>query len=268
MRALPLILVAVLSACPPIDEPEIVDPPPAEVVSFGSVTVLQAVQSHQVQAFFDDVSAPALAAGCTSQEIVGCTLVTCDAPVPPAEANAPSLDAGSITVKSPRLEHTLTLGEDGAYETISVEAGEFFLNAEEIKANVAGGADADVVALAVFAPTRIQLTTPPLQSVNVSVLDPIDIAWSNSSAGELEATLTDAGLTRVATCKASAQGSGMSIPAEIVGRFPVGGGRLELAVATTTTTTVDTTLVTFRAVSSVTSPTGTAASYNVFFQAP
>lgn len=269
MRSLPsalaLSLVLALSACPPgagAGDIEGGDSPTA----LGGITIRQAVGSYQVGASFHE---PVAVAGCTSEEIAGCTLVTCAAGAAPVTDQA-SLDGGAVTVSTPRLAHTLLHGDDGLYQGVSVGDGELFLNAEELTASLAGGADLEAVTFTLAAPTRIQLTAPPLQAVNVKVTNPIEIAWSNSSAGDVEAILSDAGLTQAATCRAPATSAALTIPAEVVNRFAIGSGRLDLSVvSTTTTTTIDGRHALFFAASStVTSPTGALAQYNVFFEAP
>ena len=78
MRVLPLafafVPLALSSACPPAgDDDDDVTPP--VLVSLGGVTLFQGVDNHTVSARFGE-PAP-LADGCTSEELAGCTLLTC-----------------------------------------------------------------------------------------------------------------------------------------------------------------------------------------------
>jgi hypothetical protein len=260
-----------LSACPPVEGDDDDAPPPPPVVSLGGITLRQEAASYQVSAFFHE---PAVAEGCTSEEVAGCTLSQCEAATDPV--TAATLDAGAITVQTETVAEenvsaTLTVGGDDRYDSVAVSEAVFFANAEELSASTAGGADIGALAFELVAPTRIQLTAPPLQAVNVRVTSPIDVAWSNSSAGDVTAKLSqaDASFTRLAMCTAPASAAALTIPAAVIGRFPIGGGQLVVEVATTTTASIDAThSAFFSAVSSVTSPTGGAGQYNVFFESP
>lgn len=265
MRVLPLLVaMPMLSACPPV--PTVVEDPPARaVVSLGGVTIQQGVGQFQLSALFAQEEEET---ACTSEELAGCTLTVCEiaAELPVVLS---SLDAGAVTVTTPSVQHTLTRGDGGSYQTLVVDDAELFLNAEELEASIAGGADVAAVAMTVVAPTRIQLTAPPLQSVNVRLTDSLPVAWSNRSAGDVVATLTDDALLQSAVCTAPAGGGVLAIPKEVIGRFAVGGGRLSLAVTSRTVSDVDDAhAVSFTTTSTVTSPTGGAGQYTVFFQAP
>jgi len=78
------------------------------------ITIRQAVGSYQVRRLLPRAGARA---GCTAEEIAGCTLVTCAGDADPVAAT--SLDAGAISVSTAQLEHTLALGADGFYEAVS-----------------------------------------------------------------------------------------------------------------------------------------------------
>lgn len=264
MRALTLAALALLCACPPPvtgDDDDDDDTPP-EIVEVGQLAVRQQAIGYGVSAVFP--SEP-IDTGCDAPEdVAGCVLTRC--PDGASGDLPPSLDAGDITVSSEAV-HTLTFGD--GYAPVVVNEGAFFLNRGEISVDAVGGADVGAFAVDFLAPTRIQITTPPLQAVNVRVTNPIAIEWSNSSEGVVRATLLDANATLFATCEGAGNGGGFEIPAEIVGRFPLGGGSLAIESAVSASASVDAaSRVAVLATTTATSATGGPALYNVNFEAP
>jgi hypothetical protein len=263
--ALPLL--ALLAACPP-DAPGDDDggDPPVDVVLGGVVLEQDRAPFWQASA---SLAAPVDNAACTIEEDVGgCTFATCDVDAAPIAPGA-HLDAGAITVESTARSVTLVRdGGDERYGVERVDGEEFFENGGELFAEATGGDDVEGFTLTMRAPTPLQMVTPPLASVTVRVTEALETEWTGSSQGELLFTLSNPfGLS--ATCTAPATAGGFAIPAEVIGRFPLGDGSLSIVGRVVVTADLaEARHVTFTTQTPATSAVGVNANYFVTFAAP
>lgn len=263
--AVPLLLLS--SACPP-DAPGGGDDggDPAVDVFLGGVVLEQdRAPFWQASASFAE---PVANDACTEEEVAGCRFFTCDTEAAPI-APAAHLDAGAVTVESTATSVTLVRDDaDGRYGVERVEGEEFFENGGELFVEATGGDDVEGFTLTTRAPTPLQMVTPPLASVTVRVTEALELEWSGTSQGELLFTLSNT-LGASATCTAPSAAGAFAIPAEIIGRFPLGEGALSVVGRSVVTTALaDARHVTFTAQTAATSAVGDNANYFVTFAAP
>lgn len=270
-RVLPTAILAALPlvACPPDVPGDDGGEPPVDVMLGGVVLEQDRAPFWQASASF----AEPVANGCEEEEIGGCTWLTCQpgeggvAPQEPAQTG--HLDAGAVTVESEARTATLVRGADGRYAAQRVDGEEFFDNDGELFATATGGGDVEGFTLTLRGPTPLQMVTPPLSSVTVRVTEPLDTAWTGTSQGELLFTLSDNVRALRATCTAPSSAGAFSIPAELIGRFPLGEGTLSIIGRVAASVELDNARhVTFTAQTPATSATGTNANYFVTFAAP
>lgn len=271
-RALPLAILAAFfsfTACPPDAPGDDGGDPPVDVILGGVVLEQDRAPFWQASASF----AEPVANGCEAEEIGGgCTLLTCqpgEGGVAPEPAQIGHLDAGAVTVESEARTATLVRDADGLYAAQRVDGEEFFENGGELFATATGGADVEGFTLTLRGPTPLQIVTPPLASVTVRVTEPLDTEWTGASQGELSFTLSDNVGALRATCTAPSAAGAFAIPAEIIGRFPLGEGTLSIIGRVAVTADLaNARHVTFTAQTPATSATGTNANYFVTFAAP
>lgn len=273
MRApilLPLPVVALLAACPPPGPGDDGDPP-GPVAALGGMLLAQDREPEsfwQASASFTTPSAEPNPA-CNVEDVGGCTFTQCQsaADLAPVEPQA-HLDAGALTIASEAREAVLTRDADGIYTGVRTDNEEFFQNGGELFAEAAGGADIEAFNLAVpRAPTPLQMVTPPLASVTVRVTEALVTEWTGNSEGDVIFTLASANL--LARCSAPSTAGGFDIPAEIIGRFPLGEGTLTIDNHVVVTADLgDNRSATFTAATQPTSATGANANYFVTFAAP
>lgn len=265
-----LTLALTLAACPPDAPGDDGGDPPVDTVLGGVVLEQDRAPFWQASAAFAE---PVANDQCTVEDVGGCTFVTCqaagaDVPIAPA-APAPHLDAGAVTVESEAKSVTLVRDDDGRYAAQRVEGEEFFENGGELFAEATGGADVEGFTLTLRAPTPLQMVTPPLASVNVKVTDALPLEWTGTSQGDVRIALRDnVGLLSV-TCTAPSTTGGFAIPAEAIGRFPLGEGSMTVTGAVEVTADLASARhVTFTARTAATSAVGVNANYFVTFNAP
>lgn len=264
LLALPLLLLS--SACPPDAPGDDGGDPPVDVVLGGVVLEQDRAPFWQASASFAE---PDSAGGaCTEEDVAGCAFFTCEANAAPV-APAAHLDAGAITVATSAKSITLVRDEaDGRYGVERVDGEEFFENGAELSAEATGGDDVEGFTLELRAPTPLQMVTPPLASVTVKVTDPLPLEWTGSSQGDVRITLSNAtGLS--ATCTAPSTAGAFAIPAEVIGRFPLGDGSMSVTGQVTATANLaNARHATFTAQTPATSAVGVNANYFVTFAAP
>lgn len=260
-------IVLVLAGCPP-DSPG--DDggggdPPEDVVLGGVILEQDRAPFWQASAAFAE---PVARASCTQEAVGGCALFTCDTAAAPV-APAAHLDAGAITVASVDKSITLVRDDaDGRYGVERVDGEEFFENGGELSAEATGGDDVEGFTLELRAPTPLQMTTPPLASVTVKVTEALPLEWTGTSQGDVRIILSNA-LGLSATCIAPSTAGAFAIPAEVIGRFPLGDGSMSVTGQVVATGNLaNARHVTFTAQTAATSAVGVNANYFVTFSAP
>jgi hypothetical protein len=263
LAVLPLMLL--LSACPPDAPGDDGGDPPVDV-ALGAVVLEQGrAPFWQARAFFAEPVASEL---CTVEEVAGCTFFTCEEEVEQPEDPA-SLDAGAVTVESEAKTVTLVRDGEGHYGSERVDGEEFFENGGELFAEATGGDDIEGFTLTLRAPTPLQMVTPPLASVTVKVTEALPLEWSNVSQGDVRVIIGDNTGRLGATCIAPSAGGGFAIPAEVIGRFPVGEGSMSVTGQVVATANLaNARHVSFHAQTPATSAVGVDANYFVTFAAP
>lgn len=266
LRTLLLVpFASLLLACPPDAPGDDGGDPPEAVVLGGIVLEQDRAPFWQASAAFAEPSANS---ACTEEDVGGCAFFTCDTEAAPI-APAAHLDAGAITVASADKSITLVRDDaDGRYGVERVDGEEFFENGGELSAEATGGDDVEGFTLELRAPTPLQMVTPPLASVSVKVTEALPLEWTGSSQGDVRISLSNA-LGSSATCNAPSASGAFAIPAEVIGRFPLGEGSMSVTGQVVATANLANARgVTFTTQTAATSAVGVNANYFVTFTAP
>ena len=258
-------IVMTLAACPPDAPGDDGGDPPVDVVLGGVVLEQDRAPFWQASASFAE---PADNAACTVEENVGgCTVVTCDTTAAPIAPGA-HLDAGAVSLESATTNATLVRDDDGRYGVVRADGEEFFANGEELTAEAAGGDDVAGFTLTLNAPTPLQMVSPPLASVTVKVTEALPLEWTGTSQGDVRIVVANT-LGLSATCTTPSTSSAFDVPAEVIGRFPLGDGSMSVTGEVVTTANLDNARhATFTAQTPATSAVGVNANYFVTFAAP
>ena len=112
------------------------------------------------------------------------------------------------------------------------------------------------------------MVSPPLASVTVKVTESLPLEWTGASQGDLRIVLSNT-LGLSATCMTSSTSGAFDVPAEVIGRFPLGDGAMSVTGEVVATANLENARhATFTAQTRATSAVGANANYFVTFSAP
>jgi hypothetical protein len=157
---------------------------------------------------------------CAVHATVGeCVFQICDYDGLPPE---PFVDAGTITISGGALPVTLDFG--ASYYPVQSSPTDLFVAGDVIHFDVAGSADVLSFSADVEAPAMPTLTAPNLGELVIDRTQPLALAWTGATVGDLRVTIVAAAPTsddaHAVVCDYPGAAGAGTMTAEILGHLP------------------------------------------------